>query len=493
MNVCNILNPYVINPPLFQTHSPKEAADQAEEIGLGINNAGHWVPRKRLYKNVDMIAVPLPAVHEVHGIVSNLIDPHCFHFQTAEERSFVRRIFEELNAPSSGLLPIRSAQEVRAGQPIVCIVSGERHRGRILQCIGSGGSEYLFHVRLIDFGYEQECKLGDLMRYGGASGQYADIPPRVFECRLAELQPSQLTAEKGMWTSDAIRAFSAHVHEGQPSVTLQVYSVVERVAHVVVHAGAVNVNEYLVMEGLAQVCEESYASKCDHIRRVERQKMPMDEHTNLVDEQLLQLMAENPSDDEDVDVPAPHIKQCHQQLLLSGPHSPLEAHVFGAAGSAANRRVRIEAHSVNSVMLEDRSQDVHNNVLVAATVTCQERSGELVARETSQMPNIPGFGALMALVFCPIAELKPDAERTRIVSVLCGLGWNRDAGRSVFAENDVRFELDVELNADDLAYINQIRFTMDTLLYTKPGEEQPELLKSQKIHYMMKIKERIIQ
>lgn len=282
----------------------------------------------------------------------------------------------------------------------------------------------------------------------------------------------------------------------QPTVRLVVYSVVERVAHVQLHVGPVSVNDYLVAEGLAQVCDESYASKCDHIRRIERQRMPFDAHTDLVDDQLLQLMAENPSDDEEDGAAAaaePTVTQCFLSVRLSGPHSPLESRVYGAAGSAAHRTVNVEPHSVNSVMLEDRSQDVHNNVMVAATVTAAERSGALCARETTLMPNIAGFGALMALVFAPMAELKPDALRTRYVSVLCGLGWNRAAGRPMFAEHDVRFELDVELNATDLGWINQIRWTMDTLMYTKAGQEQPSLDTTQRAHYMMKIKERIIQ
>lgn len=246
----------------------------------------------------------------------------------------------------------------------------------------------------------------------------------------------------------------------------------------------------------SQVCDESYASKCDHIKRIERQRMPFDENTTMVDEQLLQQMAENPSDEEYGDeegASSGDLGRCLIELNLSGPHSPLESKVYGAAVASAHRAITVEPHSVNSVMLEDRSQDMHNNVLVAATVTSSERSGVLCARETTQMPNIPGFGALMALVFAPLAELKPDALRTRYVSVLCGLGQNREAGRPAFAEHDVHFELDVTLNATDVGWINQIRWTMDTLLFTKHGQQQPKLDITQKHHYMMKIKERITQ
>lgn len=256
---------------------------------------------------------------------------------------------------------------------------GERHRGRVT-LVAAGAAESgaaLFHVRLIDFGVEHQCGLGDLWLYGrtGAAAQYADVPPRAFECRLAELQPSQLTAERGQWTADAVEAFRAMVMGGGDDggaalVRLQVYSVVERCAHVVAWAGAgtaANVNEFLVAEGQAQVCDESYASKADHIRRVERQQMPFDDpQTDAIDEQLLQQMAECPAgdddefgDDDDEDAAAargPRPTQCYINVPLSGPHSPLESRVYGVAGGAEHRQVNVEPHSVNSVLLEDRSQ-----------------------------------------------------------------------------------------------------------------------------------------
>lgn len=496
----------ILNYTKKTPNSPKEAIEQAETMGLGINEAGHWVPKRRTYKKLDMIAVPLPGVASVHGIVSHVDSPYRFFFQTRDEQSFIRQIFDELNIGSAAatLRPFAQPQDVRRGAAVVVTVDGARHRGRITHVQHAQDATWLYQVRLLDFGSVQECRFADLLRYGpvgSASAQYADVPPRAFECRLAEVQPSQLTAEKGLWTADAVQAFAGLVAVGQPTVELRVYSVVNRVAHVVAVTAAdgANVNEFLVGEGMAQVCDESYASKADHIRRLERQRLPaFDEYAQELDDELLQQMVGDVlSDDDGCDAieaqPEPNATQCYREVLLSGPHSPLEAHVYGAAGSAQNRTVRVEPCSVNSVLLEDRSQDVHNNVLVAVTVTQTAGTGELVARETSLMPTIPGFGALMALVFCPVAELKPDAQRSRIVSVLCGLGWNRDAARPEYEEHDVQFELDVDVNATDLAWINQMRFTMDTLLYTQANEERPDLNDTQKNHYLLKIKQRIIE
>lgn len=109
------------------------------------------------------------------------------------------------------------------------------------------------------------------------------------------------------------------------------------------------------------------------------------------------------------------------------------------------------------------------------------------------MPNITGFGALMAMIFCPQLEFQQDRQRSRYTSMLCGLGYNAAARRPVFEEHDVRFELDFELNHDDLKWINQIRFAMDTMLYTKAGEERPNI-PADKMHvYAQKIKTRMIE
>lgn len=70
------------------------------------------------------------------------------------------------------------------------------------------------------------------------------------------------------------------------------------------------------------------------------------------------------------------------------------------------RTVRIERDSVNSVALDDDPQDAYQRMMVAAKVTLNPSGNTLLARDTTIMPNIPGFPALMALLFCPTAELR---------------------------------------------------------------------------------------
>lgn len=109
------------------------------------------------------------------------------------------------------------------------------------------------------------------------------------------------------------------------------------------------------------------------------------------------------------------------------------------------------------------------------------------------MPSIPGFGALMAMIFCPYLELQQDRQKSRYTSMLCGLGYNKAAKRPLFEEHDMRFELDFDVNHDDLQWINQIRFAMDTMLYTKAGEKNLNIAQDKMFLYTHKIKARIIQ
>lgn len=75
---------------------------------------------------------------------------------------------------------------------------------------------------------------------------------------------------------------------------------------------------------------------------------------------------------------------------------------------------------------------------------------ELTARETSIMPNIPGFGPLMALIFSPYCEFFRDKYKSRYIALLCGLGQNPDTKQPMYTEHDATFNLDCEIDVDDI-------------------------------------------
>lgn len=76
--------------------------------------------------------------------------------------------------------------------------------------------------------------------------------------------------------------------------------------------------------------------------------------------------------------------------------------------------------------------------------------------ETTLLPSIRGFGALMAMIFCPAMDLKRDEWKSRYISVRTGLGFNEEKKCPYFAEHDAVFPLDFQLDADDLGMVSTL-------------------------------------
>lgn len=141
--------------------------------------------------------------------------------RSCDEDSLMRNIFDELNTEPSELEPIESDEPISNGQLLAGRFKGEFHRAKVM-CASRLDGCRAYKVRLIDFGITTTIRFSDLRRLTGSSSQYAEIPSRVFVCRLAELQPSSLSSEKGVWTSDAICTFIELVEGLREEVCAQV-------------------------------------------------------------------------------------------------------------------------------------------------------------------------------------------------------------------------------------------------------------------------------
>lgn len=162
-----------------------------------------------------------------------------------------------------------------------------------------------------------------------------------------------------------------------------------------------------------------------------------------------------------VDPPDP--KRCPIRVKLRGPLSPLEATLRIASDIGGERQVMVEPNSVNSVLL-DAGNDSYEKLLVAAKVTESQNSSKIVARETTLMPNIPGFAVLVGLIFSPYMEPMRNKLNSRYISMLCGLGQHPVTKEAIFPEHDIRFNVDVLLTQEDMTkvyfyrYVRAIRF-----------------------------------
>ena len=66
----------------------------------------------------------------------------------------------------------------------------------------------------------------------------------------------------------------------------------------------------------------------------------------------------------------PEARQFDSSLhKLQGPFNPLEMRMYGRVRALTGCTLKIEDDSVNSVMLDDQPGDVHERVLVAASVS----------------------------------------------------------------------------------------------------------------------------
>lgn len=100
------------------------------------------------------------------------------------------------------------------------------------------------------------------------------------------------------------------------------------------------------------------------------------------------------------------------------------------------------------------SQDSFQKYLVAAAIHDGGNiNTNLTVRATTLMPNQPGFGALMAMIFAPRMEIMPDDDKSRYISILTGLGYDCAKKVPIFEEQDCIIPLDVVFTMEDITKV----------------------------------------
>lgn len=89
-------------------------------------------------------------------------------------------------------------------------------------------------------------------------------------------------------------------------------------------------------------------------------------------------------------------------------------------------------------------------------------SGDRISiRDTTVMPSIPGFPALMCLLFSPMVELRCNSDNTAFAGAICGLGYHKKTNESIFPDNDIELTFDVEITLDTIVMVNRIRYWLN--------------------------------
>ncbi|XP_058836204.1 probable ATP-dependent RNA helicase spindle-E [Topomyia yanbarensis] len=462
----------------LRTMRQKDAIEFATKLNLGHwEDANGWVSRRKVVKNAHLSVVP--PIYRASMVCQVTHVVHCNKFHLRPEDSRNKDIFAEihtkLNSNSYRLSRFDPEFHFSAGLMVAAPLQegSDQYARAVLKSYKNmrRSGDVLWIIFFLDYGHTAVLGESAFRRLDGPLEYLKDVPQRVFEATLTEIQPSAIISPQGIWAAESINRFK-EMTLGKIFIA-EIYSVVNNVASVILRKGdELPINSELIRLKYAQYSEESYISKLDHDSRERKQReMSLDENMRMEVYRTAELN-QNMYEEEELEDVSPPEEKLRCKVVLSGPHSPLETSASSTIQSGVMTAVTIEADSVNSVLLDSNPQDTHEKLLVAGFVN--EQGNRLVLRQTSMMPNIPGFGALMALIFCPTCQLKKDADETRVVTILCGLGMDSTTGESLYPEHDMALSLDVVLTDDDISQINALRYTIDSILLTDKDQAMPK-------------------
>lgn len=151
-----------------------------------------------------------------------------------------------------------------------------------------------------------------------------------------------------------------------------------------------------------------------------------------------------------IDPPTRNIGQM-RQMTIKGPYSPLQISLYGLSTLGSPK---IDALSVNHVLLENEPNDMSEKYLVAVTATQNGEDSAATVRQTTIMPNIRLFGPLMAAIFAPRMKLMPNKSKTHYIKMMTGLGCDSN-GVCLSKDTSMMFNLDVELKNSDIETVRK--------------------------------------
>lgn len=135
-------------------------------------------------------------------------------------------------------------------------------------------------------------------------------------------------------------------------------------------------------------------------------------------------------------------------IRIKGPFTPLETTLYGLTKNSSGRP-QIEVDSVNHVLLENEPNDMSEKYLVAVTANQNDEHSSITVRQTTLMPNIRGFGPIMAAIFAPKMKLLRNDSKTNYIRMITGLGC--DTNNVCLSPNTtMTFDLDVEVKNTDI-------------------------------------------
>uniref|UniRef100_A0A182P258 Probable ATP-dependent RNA helicase spindle-E n=1 Tax=Anopheles epiroticus TaxID=199890 RepID=A0A182P258_9DIPT len=474
----------------------KDAITFATENQLGVWKNHEWHPRCIEVPNAHLSVEPPIYWNRVVATVTHVEHPNKFYLRPHDRNDHIYKdINQQLNGRDVMLRAFSEDHKFQQREIVAApLLPTTMARAKLLkQCIVRGVEHWV--VFFMDFGSTLMVPVANLRQLQGTPlDMLTRYPDRVFQASLAEVQPSAVHSPKDVWMEETIKYFRQLVLGKRFNV--EVYSVVNKVTMVVLRRTSDNtaeqsVNRELIDAHHAQLSEESYMSKMNHEKRTRVQfEMEMDPSykTQIMGDASEQQRYLEVDDLGELELPRELLKV---RLMLRGPYSPLEVKCSSTVFSGFRKPVIIEKESLNSVLLDTNPHNTHEKLLVAGCVN-EGPNNRLIARLTTMMPNIPGLPALMALIFAPTCVMKKDPDETRVVGLLAGLGTDPRTGVSMYAEHDMSLAVDIAIDDDDIADINALRYTMDSILHSGHNEQTPLLGEYSIESLMVKVKDYLI-
>ncbi|XP_030761090.1 probable ATP-dependent RNA helicase spindle-E [Sitophilus oryzae] len=461
---------------------PGKAWEFAEKHGvrreIGGSSRSMETDPVNCFTTFDYSPIPTMDTQYARIHISNHIDAGHFWVQNDDARTneLLQKIDEALNRQV--LNPLQEPPKVGALYAARFKEDGLFYRCKVL-AVGGRINQILF----VDYGNVQEVRADEL--YIMPQRPQCLTPPLAYECALVGVRPAYRYNPAGVW-SDAVNENFCKLTSGL-LLFAEVYSVVNDLVEIYLYRSEkkdVSMNDYLLNNGFAEPCNPSFLSKQNHEQRAQVQASgnPFEEARRL-----------------DVDTIASYsdfadpLRETGRFTLvdLRGPFSPLEAKLFACTAGGSGRGVDIEGSSVNAVLLDTEPDSPHARLLVAAHVGQTAGAGKLMLRQTTLLPNVPGFPMLLTTIFCPTMEAKLTEDNSLVAAVLCGLGYNKSTNKALYPADDILLRLDTELQIDELEKINKLRYLMNTGLKLMGDVEQNRSSQNELLHTQVKIREHL--
>ncbi|KOC61958.1 putative ATP-dependent RNA helicase spindle-E [Habropoda laboriosa] len=431
----------------------KNLMTSAEKIRVSFDASAH------LIKDIVRPELPGLRVSRIPIIIQHIKNPSRFWVQlrdpTIKKRSdkivsTIENIKHHLRkfteTPKTGSLVIAPYEENNCRAYFRAVVEGH-----------ITSEDILVQVFFIDYGYSSECRLCDL-RQLERNSDIVNIPALAIECKLANIQPSVAHNFSDDWSQAAYDLFWTLINK-PGRLFGEIYSIANSVIILeLIHKNEeeeISINQCLLEKNFAIKREENYFSRFNHNLRMKNSEMS--------DMQCHHYEKLQYSQDYMLDIypDPPPISECLDTVNLRGPFSPLEIKLANLITAGRDKSVKIATNSVNSVLLDTDPEDFSQRLLVAGSISQSSYNQNLTLYNTTLMPRLPGWTALIVLIFTPYMELRRNDFGTYYTGALCGLGFDSITKKSIFSEHDIDFQFDAEITIDDLQYINRLRFWMN--------------------------------